>query len=88
MINREKGPAGLAMLQNFMLDVGIIVADFSEAQARIAFAAHVRFGKGMGHPAQLNILDCCSYALAAASREPLLFKGNDFGLTDIQVASE
>jgi len=36
----------------------------------------------MNHPAQLNILDTCTYALAARLKEPLLFKGNDFSRTD------
>ena len=40
----------------------------------------------MGHPAQLNILDCCTYALAAESGEPVLFKGADFDKTDITIA--
>ena len=32
----------------------------------------------MDHPAQLNILDCCAYALASESGEALLFKGDPF----------
>ncbi len=88
VVNREKGEAGLNQLGRLIDTLGIMIFDFTEGQARIAFAAHLRFGKGMGHPAQLNILDCCSYALAAASGEPLLFKGNDFRLTDIQSATE
>ena len=35
------------------------------------------------HPAALNYGDCFAYALAKVSGEPLLFKGNDFGHTDI-----
>ena len=33
--------------------------------------------------AALNLGDCFSYALAKSTREPLLFKGADFTLTDI-----
>jgi ribonuclease VapC len=44
--------------------------------------AYLRFGKGR-HPAALNFGDCFSYALAASTRQPLLFKGNDFSRTDI-----
>ncbi|MBI5441864.1 MAG: type II toxin-antitoxin system VapC family toxin [Deltaproteobacteria bacterium] len=36
--------------------------------------------------AGLNIGDCCSYALAKLSDEPLLFKGSDFGKTDLAIA--
>lgn len=43
---------------------------------------YARFGKG-NHPAQLNFGDCFSYALAADTGEPLLFKGEDFRRTDI-----
>ena len=53
--------------------------------ARAARRAWRRFGKG-NHPAGLNFGDCFSYALAEATREPLLFKGRDFALTDIEAA--
>jgi ribonuclease VapC len=52
----------------------------------VAFEAFRRFGKGQGHPAQLNIVDCAAYALAKLRDEPLLFKGTDFDKTDIQAA--
>lgn len=44
-----------------------------------------RFGKG-NHPAALDFGDCLAYALARTTGEPLLFKGNDFGRTDIDAA--
>lgn len=50
------------------------------------FHAHLRFGKGTGHPAQLNILDCCTYALAVEFRDPVLFKGSGFEKTDCVLA--
>ena len=54
-------------------------------QAQTARQAWRRFGKG-NHPAGLNFGDCFVYALAEATREPLLFKGRDFELTDIPAA--
>ena len=42
-----------------------------------------RYGKG-NHPAALNFGDCFAYALAVATGEPLLFKGNDFAQTDVE----
>jgi ribonuclease VapC len=54
-------------------------------QAELARTAWRKFGKG-NHPAGLNIGDCCAYALAKYSGEPLLFKGNDFTQTDIMAA--
>lgn len=47
-----------------------------------AEGAFHRYGKGR-HPAALNLGDCFSYAVAATGRAPLLFKGDDFGRTDI-----
>ena len=43
-----------------------------------------RFGKG-NHPAGLNFGDCFAYALAETTGEPLLYKGDDFALTDMSV---
>ena len=55
-------------------------------QARLARAAYRDFGRGSGHPAKLNFGDCFSYALAKEAGEPLLYKGNDFGHTDVRSA--
>ena len=48
--------------------------------------AYRDFGRGSGHPANLNFGDCFAYALARTSGEPLLFKGNDFVHTGITSA--
>ena len=61
----------------------IDVVAFDEEQAMIAADAYSRFGKGR-HPAALNFGDCFAYALAMQLGEPLLFKGDDFPLTDVQ----
>lgn len=65
---------------------GIELVPVAPNHARIAREAYRRFGKGH-HPAALNFGDCLAYALAVASGEPLLFKGNDFTRTDIEPAS-
>ena len=54
-------------------------------QALAAREAWRRFGKG-NHPAGLNYGDCFAYALAAIAGEPLLYKGMDFALTDVESA--
>lgn len=54
-------------------------------QAEIARQAYRDFGKGR-HKAGLNFGDCFAYALAKDLDEPLLFKGNDFRQTDVEVA--
>jgi ribonuclease VapC len=51
-----------------------------------AYSAFVAFGKGSGHPAGLNFGDVFSYALAKVRGLPLLYKGNDFALTDVRSA--
>jgi ribonuclease VapC len=66
----------------------IAVEPFTVAQAQIARAAYQRFGRGSGHPARLNLGDCFAYALARDLGEPLLFKGADFALTDIELVTE
>lgn len=66
----------------------ITIEPLTEAQARIAREAYRRFGRGSGHPALLNLGDCFSYALARDRQEPLLFKGADFALTDIELVTE
>jgi len=45
--------------------------------------AYARYGKGTGHPAQLNFGDCFSYAAAKRVGAPLLYKGADFSHTDL-----
>ena len=59
----------------------------TEAQARIAREAYRDFGKGSGHAAGLNFGDCFAYALARATGEPLLYKGDDFAHTDVVAAA-
>jgi ribonuclease VapC len=65
---------------------GLRVVAWSEDHALIARQAFALYGKGQGHPAQLNYGDCMSYALAKALEVPLLFKGEDFRRTDIRPA--
>lgn len=64
----------------------ILIEPLTAEQARIARQAYRVYGKGSGHPAKLNFGDCFSYALARQKREPILFKGDDFGHTDLRVA--
>jgi len=59
-----------------------VVAVDEEAQL-LALAAFERFGKGSGHPAQLNLGDCFAYAIAKRHGIKLLYKGNDFSQTDL-----
>ena len=80
------GMEAVELFDGLLENGGIVVVPFDDEMARIAFDSFRRFGKGQGHPAQLNIVDCAVYALAKARSEPLLFKGDDFHRTDIQSA--
>ena len=64
----------------------ITIAPVTAEQARIGHDAYRLYGRGTGHPANLNFGDCFAYALARATGEPLLFKGEDFIHTDVVVA--
>ena len=57
----------------------------AQRSCRRAIRAFERFGRGR-HPARLNMGDCFAYACAEDLGLPLLFKGEDFPLTDIGVA--
>ena len=60
------------------------VADEPAIQSA-ALDAYLKFGKGR-HPARLNLADCFAYALAKTLDAPLLYKGDDFPLTDVRSA--
>ena len=76
------------VLDRFLEDSGIRIEPLTVQQARIARDAYRRFGRGSGHPAHLNMGDCFAYALARDLGEPLLFKGDDFRETDIELVVE
>jgi ribonuclease VapC len=85
VIEARKGEPGGRELDLLLQRIGAQVVALDERQAGVARTAWRRFGKGR-HPAALNIGDCCAYALAQISSEPLLFKGGDFSETDVPAA--
>lgn len=85
VIESRAGAAGGHELDLLMERAPVGLESVTPDQVQLARAAWRRFGKG-NHAAALNFGDCFAYALAAASREALLFKGNDFALTDIEPA--
>ncbi|UAL11362.1 type II toxin-antitoxin system VapC family toxin [Caulobacter segnis] len=72
----------LAALQ---ANIGARVVEIGVVEGQLALEAHARFGKGV-HPARLNMGDCFAYACAKVHGVPLLYKGEDFALTDIEAA--
>lgn len=80
------GSEGVRDLDLLIARFRIAQVPFTESQARIARGAFERYGNGR-HPAALNFGDCMAYALAKETGEELLFKGTDFGLTDVAAAT-
>jgi ribonuclease VapC len=82
VIESRFGAEGLRDLDLFLERAGIELVAVETDHAYVARRAFSRFGKGR-HPAGLNYGDCFAYALATVLEEPLLYKGEDFGQTDI-----
>jgi ribonuclease VapC len=85
VVEARKGEAGGRELDLLLHRAQIEIVAMNADQAELARTAWRKYGKG-NHPAGLNIGDCCAYALAKYSVEPLLFKGDDFSQTDIRTA--
>ncbi|MCE2500782.1 MAG: type II toxin-antitoxin system VapC family toxin [Dehalococcoidia bacterium] len=81
-----KGDDVYARAQALIRELPIAVVPFDSEQAEIARRAYEQYGKGRGHPAQLNFGDTFSYALASSRGLPLLYQGGDFARTDIPAA--
>ena len=86
LIDSRRDPTMSRGIDDLLDRFGIEIEAVTVEQARIARQAFRDYGRGSGHPANLNFGDCFSYALARAKREPILFKGDDFGHTDLRSA--
>jgi len=76
-----------ADVREFLEIAEIEMIPITAKEAETALVAFARYGKGRGHPAQLNLGDCFAYAAAKNYRTSLLFKGQDFIHTDVRVPS-
>ncbi|ATQ68760.1 MULTISPECIES: type II toxin-antitoxin system VapC family toxin [Methylosinus] len=85
VLRARHGAAALSRLWRLLAVCEIEIASFDEAQMRVAIDAFDRFGKGVHSKARLNLAGCAAYALAVSLNAPLLFKGNDFPETDVQI---
>lgn len=85
VIEGQIGPDAGRQCDVFFRRAEIIIEPVTVEHALLARQAFLDFGKGR-HPARLNFGDCFAYALAKATGEPLLFKGEDFSKTDITAA--
>ena len=81
------GDAALARFWRFLLeDNDFEIIPFDQRRAQEPLTAFGRFGKGLDPKARLNLADCAAYALAKSMNLPLLFKGDDFTHTDVQIS--
>ncbi|KGM32221.1 type II toxin-antitoxin system VapC family toxin [Inquilinus limosus] len=86
VIFARRGPRAITFLDDLLRlpPFEFVAPDVAEMDA--AYSAFVAFGRGSGHPAQLNFGDVFSYALAKVRGLPLLYKGDDFAQTDVRSA--
>jgi ribonuclease VapC len=86
IVAEGRGGANARRLLDRLLEgIRIELVPVTVEQAHVAREAWQQFGRG-NHPAALNFGDCFAYALARTAGEPLLYKGEDFALTDIESA--
>jgi ribonuclease VapC len=85
VLSRIPRGGGLAVLQKVLDAPRIDVVAFDARICGHAIAAFDRYGRGH-HRARLNYGDCMAYAVAKAHGVPLLYKGTDFGRTDVAAA--
>jgi ribonuclease VapC len=87
VLETRLGDAGGREFDLWLLKIGAEIVPVDTEQLDAARRAWRRYGRGR-HAAALNYGDCFSYALAVARGEPLLFKGADFAMTDVNRAGE
>ncbi len=81
-VTARKSGQGWADLDELVKALNITVVEFGSGELVEARRAFDVYGKGR-HPARLNFGDCMAYATAKVRDQPLLYKDNDFALTDI-----
>jgi ribonuclease VapC len=82
---RRELPIASTLVEAAVRRARLVIEPVTLEQAAIARSAYLAYGRGQ-HRARLNFGDCFAYALAKATGEPLLYKGDDFGLTDVKSA--
>ena len=86
VVEGQLGPDAARQADTFLRRAGVVIEPLTVEQGRLARQAFLDFGKGR-HRAGLNFGDLFAYALARATGEPLLFKGDDFARTDVSAAA-
>lgn len=84
VLTARLGIPGKTLLGRFVQETDVTVVPVTAAHWSVAVDAYVRFGRGR-HPAALNFGDCLTYAVSRVAGEPLLFTGEDFTKTDLDL---
>jgi ribonuclease VapC len=87
VMRAKRGPSGVVAFDALLHELDVEIVPMSKNAARLASDAYCRYGKGVGSPSVLNNGDCLSYGVASDLGEPLLFKGDDFPQTDLDVVA-
>jgi len=85
VLTARAGETALPLLHHFLDAFGVVIVPFDGRHAQEAVALYNTFGKGH-HPAGLNYGDCMSMATSRLAGLPLLCVGDDFRLTDAELA--
>ncbi len=85
VVEAKTGAAGVLLLEELLARIEVQIEPVDASLVEDALACWRRFGKGR-HQAALNYGDVFSYALARRLGQPLLFVGDYFSQTDVQVA--
>jgi len=79
VMRKKSIPQALGIIDEFLQEAEVDIVPVSVVQASIARNAYYTYPV-------LNFGDCFSYALAKERNIPLLYKGKDFGRTDVTSA--
>jgi len=71
------------LVDHFILEIAAQEMAISGDVGSLAIDAGMRYGKAVGHPADLNFGDCFAYACTRSLGAKLLYKGSDFSRTDL-----
>ncbi|MGA6961848.1 MAG: type II toxin-antitoxin system VapC family toxin [Candidatus Acidiferrales bacterium] len=86
VLEARRGEAAGREFDLFLHHAQIEMVPADSEQVEIVRIAWRKYGKGR-HAAGLNFGDCFAYALAKVMSEPILFKGDDFAHTDLEIAA-
>lgn len=85
VLESRLGSEAATTVNRFLRDAEVTVEPLEVDHAERALEGWRRYGKGRGHPAQLNLGDSYTYGLAATMGYPILCTGDDFAATDMEV---